>query len=97
VFRHVVVFRWRPEVSADAIAEISDALAALPSAIPQIVDFRFGPDAGLAATNFDFAVVADFTSADGFTTYRDHPSHRAVVDRLLVPSAAERVAVQYEF
>lgn len=95
MFRHVVMFRWKPDTPAEAVAEIVERLEALPAVIPQLKDYRVGSDAGVAAGNFDFVVVADFDSADDFVVYRDDPAHRAVADTLIIPRAADRAAVQY--
>ncbi|MEY2456505.1 MAG: hypothetical protein QOK06_1599, partial [Acidimicrobiaceae bacterium] len=57
--RHVVLFRWKEGTTVEQIAAIEDGLAGLPAAIPELVDYRFGSDAGLADGNWDFAVVAD--------------------------------------
>ena len=51
-----------------------------------------GPDAGINEGNYDFAVVADFDDADGYLGYRDHPAHRAVVDKHITPIVATRAA-----
>jgi len=60
MLRHVVLFRWTDEADAAARAAIEVALATLPARISEISAYRFGADAGLAAGNWDFAVVADF-------------------------------------
>jgi hypothetical protein len=33
----------------------------------------------------------------GYLAYRDHPEHRAMISQFVLPVAAQRVAVQYEF
>ena len=95
MLRHVVMFRWTPEASAEAKARVAAGLAALPAAIETIRAYRFGPDAGLADGNWDFVVVADFTDADGFIAYRDHEDHRALIEQRIRPILSERAAVQF--
>ena len=95
MFRHVVMFRWKPGVTADVRTAVTDGLAALPAAIDTIRDYRVGPDAGLAPDNWDYVVVADFLDEAGYLVYRDHPDHRAVVETLIRPAIDARVAVQY--
>jgi len=64
--------------------------------IPEIREYRFGPDAGLGiSANGDFAVVADFDDAEGFSAYARHPAHQDVIVRLLRPLVAERMSVQF--
>lgn len=95
MFRHVVMFRWKPETPAEAIADISARLEGLPAVIPELRDYRFGPDAAVNEGNFDFVVVADFDSIDGYLVYRDDPTHREIADGLIAPRIADRAAVQY--
>jgi hypothetical protein len=95
MFRHVVMFRWTAEASAESKAEVASGLAGLPAAIDTIRAYRFGPDAGLAAGNWDFVVVADFTDVDGYLVYRDHEVHQALIAQAILPIVAERAAVQY--
>jgi hypothetical protein len=97
MFRHVAMYRWRPDASAADKAAVVDGLAALPDAIPGIDAYRFGPDAGIAADNWDFVVVADFADEDGYLVYRDHPRHRVLATDVILPAIAARAAVQYAY
>lgn len=96
MFRHVVLFRWVPDSSPEARAAVSAGLAALPDQIAEIRAYRFGPDAGINAGNFDFGVVADFDDRDAYLTYRDHPAHQQLIAEHIAPIVAERAALQYE-
>jgi len=91
---HVALFTWRPEATDADVRALCDGLATLPGLIPEIQGYRFGPDAGLAAGNADFAVVAEFADADAYRAYAAHPAHRDVIDRLLTPIVGRRVATQ---
>ena len=93
--RHVVLFRWLPDTVPEDVAAIDAALSTLPGLIPELVDYRFGRDAGLADGNWDFAVVADVASVEDYATYRDHPAHQAVIAEKIRPHVAERAAVQH--
>lgn len=95
VFRHVVIFQWTAEATDAAKRAAADALNALAQQVPSVRDYRFGPDAGLADANWDFVVVADFDDEAGYTTYRDHPAHRALIADVLQPIVAQRAGVQY--
>jgi hypothetical protein len=97
VLRHSVLFQWKPEATDEEKQRVATELAKLPSIVPSLRAFVCGPDAGLAKTNFDFAVSADFDDEAGFVAYRDDPAHRAVVDRYITPILTQRVAVQFEF
>lgn len=96
MFRHVALFRFTPDATDEQRQAVLDGLRSLPPEIPELHDYRVGPDAELAEGNFDFAVVADFEDADGYRTYATHPAHEAVAAAHVRPILAERVAVQYE-
>lgn len=96
MFRHVVLFTWAEGVTEEHKRELAAELRTLPGTVDVIRDYRVGPDAGLNPANRDFAVVADFDDAAGYQTYRDHPAHRALVEKYITPAASERAAIQYE-
>jgi hypothetical protein len=96
MFRHVVMFTWNEGVDPSHAQAAGEALARLPELIPEIKEYRFGPDARINEGNFDYVVVADFASRDDYLVYRDHPDHRAVVGSMIAGHVAARGAVQYE-
>lgn len=96
MLRHVVLFRWIDGISTEQVGAVTDALRGLPQQIPEIARYDVGTDAGINDGNADFAVVADFADRAAYLTYRDHPVHRAIIDDLIAPLTAGRVAVQYE-
>lgn len=88
------MFRWNDAADRAGQQAVADALADLPAQIPEIREYRFGPDAGLAGDNWDFVVVADFADPAGYETYRDHPAHLAVIAERIRPLVSARAAVQ---
>ena len=96
MIRHVVAFRFDESVTGEQLAAMAAALDALPGAIPEIVAYRHGRDIGLGATNFQYAITADFADVDGFTAYRDHPEHQRFIADHIAGRVAERAAVQFE-
>lgn len=97
MIRHTVLYRWKPEATEEDRQQVATEVAKLPSMVPSIRSFASGQDAGLAEGNFDFAVTADFDDEAGFCAYRDDPGHRDIISRYIVPLAAQRTAVQFEF
>ena len=59
--RHVVCFRWKEGTTPEQVDEVAAALRELPRLIPEIRSFKFGPDMGVNAGNWDSAVVATST------------------------------------
>lgn len=95
MIRHVVIFTWNDDTTADDVDEVIERLRSLPALIPELRGYAVGPDLGLGA-NADFAVVADFDDVTGFEAYRDHPEHQAVISECIAACVATRSAVQYE-
>ncbi|TMR06808.1 Dabb family protein [Actinomadura soli] len=95
VFRHVVMFRWAEGTTTGQQDEVAARLRELPAVIPEIREYSLGADAGVNPAAYDFVLVADFADRDAYLAYRDHPSHRAVVERYIAPIAAERASIQY--
>jgi heme-degrading monooxygenase HmoA len=91
-----VLFAWIPEATDKQQRQAAEELRALPPLMTGLRSFHVGPDAGIVAGTFDFALVADFEDAESYLAYRNHPAHRAVVEQVINPIAKERVAVQYE-
>jgi hypothetical protein len=96
VFVHVACFRWQEGTGPDDVAAVATALGELPAVIPELRDYRFGPDAHLAEGNHDFAVVATFDDTNGYRAYAEHPAHLRVLTEVIRPRLAARTAVQFE-
>lgn len=95
MFRHVVMFRLVDGVTAEARDEILQGLASLAREVPEIHDLTFGLDAGLAAGNFDIAVIAEFADEAAYARYAAHPAHIEFVSKKMRPYLSERAAVQF--
>ena len=95
MFRHVVMFKWKPGTSPQQVDEVRQQLNTLPVAISEIQRYQHGPDAAVNQGNFDYVVVGDFASVDDYIVYRDHPVHKQLIADTLAPLIADRSAVQY--
>jgi Stress responsive A/B Barrel Domain len=93
--RHVVMFGFRDGTTDEQITAMTRGLETLPGLIPEIAEYRVGPDAGINDGNQHYAVVADFGSVDDYLVYRDHPAHLAVIAEVIRPILESRAAVQY--
>jgi hypothetical protein len=96
MFRHVVLFRFQPEATAEQREALIAQLRTLPAQIPELRAYHVGPDAGLNPGNFEFAVTADFDDVSDYQVYARHPVHQAVITDYVRPIMTERAAVQYE-
>lgn len=95
MLRHVALFRWKPEATAEDVSKLEAALHSLPDKIPCIQSYRYGRDLGIQEGNADFGLVADFVDEEDLRTYASHPDHQAVIRELVRPIMETRVAIQY--
>ena len=93
MFRHVSLLRFTDPA---AVERVTAAIAILPSIIPTLREYRFGPDAGLTEGNFDLGIVADFDDVAGYEEYRDNAEHQRIIAEVIRPALADRAAVQYD-
>jgi antibiotic biosynthesis monooxygenase (ABM) superfamily enzyme len=92
---HVVMMKFRPEVSATDIDELEALLDSLPERIAEIQSYDFGRDVIRSDRSYDFALVAVFANLDTLSHYQTHPDHRKVVKRLGA-MCDSIIAVDYE-
>lgn len=95
-FRHVVLFRWKPEATAEQRRTAIEALQQFATDIAHLGTLTVGEDAGLAEQNADAAVVVDFARREDYLEYAKHPRHLEVIAQYIRPILAERTAVQHE-
>jgi hypothetical protein len=93
VIKHIVIFKWREDVTEAEISAVVEDLRALPGMIDALEDYLAAPDLGLTEGTGDLAIIATVASREALRTYLDHPRHVEVVARLRT-MAASRTAVQ---
>ena len=92
---HVVMMKFKPEVTKKDIDDLEALLDALPDQINEIQSYDFGRDIVKSHRSYDFALVSMFANLDTLKHYQDHPDHQVVVKKLgfLCESI---IAVDYE-
>ena len=77
--RHVVVFRFKPDASAEKIRQVTDALVALKDKIPGILAMEHGVNNSPEKLNQGFTHVfqVTFANAAARDAYLPHPAHKA--------------------
>ena len=95
---HVVLYQLRPDLSDDARARATAALAEAFSMIPSIRRYRVGRRLAVGAgyevampAGFDFFGVLEFDDVAGLREYLEHPRHAEL--GALFWSSAERALV----
>lgn len=81
LLRHVVLFKFKPEVTPAQVQEVVDAFGALPSKIDAIEDFEWGTDVSVEgkAAGYTHGFVVTFRDAKGRDEYLPHPAHQEFV------------------
>jgi hypothetical protein len=93
--RHVVMFKWEEDLDHTFVDRVREGLNSMPVEIEQIRGYAHGTDIGIAEGNFDYVLVADFDSVDGYRIYRDHPHHVLFIEEVIKGNLANRASVQY--
>jgi len=81
MLRHVVLFKFKEDVSDKQIDEVVAAFGELPSKIGAILDFEAGTDVSVEgkADGFTHAFLVTFRSEAGRAVYLPHPAHQEFV------------------
>ena len=82
MLRHVVFFKFKKRVGEVEIADLEQSLAALPSAIPEILIYEFGRDVVRSERSYDLALVSTFKDFDSLQRYQKHPDHQIVLKKI---------------
>ena len=77
---HIVVWKYKPEVSEEQRREHVALLRRLPSVVPGIESFAVGADVLRLPRSYDTGLVATFRDRAGLDAYTVHPDHVVVAD-----------------
>lgn len=93
LLRHVVLFKFKADVTPAQVQEVADAFAALPGKIKEIHSFEWGTDVSVEgkADGFTHGFLVTFRDEKGREIYLPHPAHQEFVK--LVGPRIEKVLV----
>ena len=93
VYRHVVMFQFKEDVSKAKVAEVEKAFMALQGKIDTIVDIEFGTNVSPEELNdgLTHCFLVTFKNKAGLEVYLPHAAHKKFVD--LVKPQLEKVMV----
>lgn len=77
---HIVIWKYRDDVSAETRNEHIAQLSQLPSHITDIESFAVGSDVLRLERSYDTGLVAVFRDRDALEAYTIHPVHKNVAD-----------------
>lgn len=72
---HIVIWKYRENVSQGEREEHVALLRSLPRLIPEIETFAVGFDVLRLPRSYDTGLVATFRDRDALEIYSDHPEH----------------------
>ncbi len=83
--KHAVFFKFKDDASAEAVKNVEDAFAALPSKIDSIKAFEWGKNNSPENNDdgFTHCFMVTFDSEEGREQYLPHPDHKAFVEILM--------------
>ena len=80
MIRHIVLIRYRPDVTEARIAEIFEELHTIRGKVPGLIDIRAGRSESpeKMERGYMHGFTADFEDWEALQAYQDHPEHKAV-------------------
>ncbi|HEX5858208.1 MAG TPA: Dabb family protein [Microbacterium sp.] len=95
MIRHVAVFRFSPEFTAEQREHWMSLLRALPAQIPEVLSMSVGTDVLGGPASHELAIVADFADLAGLAAYTAHPAHAEVL-RISAPVKTSLATVDFQ-
>jgi heme-degrading monooxygenase HmoA len=93
VLRHLVLYKFKDDISQAQVQEVIDAFSALPSKIDTIIGFEHGENVSPEGKSdgLTYGFVVTFRDEKGRDEYLKHPAHDAYVQ--VVKDKREKVIV----
>ncbi len=94
--RHVVAFRFKPEITTEQMQKATEDFHKLKAQIPQIIEFEGGADIAYEKKvgKYTHCFVVTVNNEKDLATYGDHPVHKAF-SKSVDPLLAEVMVVDY--
>ena len=96
MIRHMVLFRFRPDVDLDLRRTVLHRLAELPGHYPAMQRFALGENASERDTSFSHAMTMEFATFDDLRAYLNSERHEALVRDWFTPAVAARAIASFE-
>jgi hypothetical protein len=88
MIRHIVLLRFRPEISEAAIAALFTELALIKEQLPGLIAITSGRSESPEQMERGYlhGFVADFVDWEALQAYQDHPDHQRLGAKLVAAS-----------
>lgn len=96
VLRHVVLFKFKEDATAEQLKSFEKAFGDLPGKIPEILDFEWGLNNSPEGLDkgFTHCFFVSFQNEEDRAIYLPHPDHKAFVS-LIGPSVDDVLVIDY--
>ncbi|KAF2306402.1 hypothetical protein GH714_017659 [Hevea brasiliensis] len=97
VAKHIILAKFKEEVSAEEIQQLIKGYANLVNLIPPMKSFRWGTDAAIENLTEGYTHVFEstFETTQGIAEYVAHPAH-IEYSNLLAPALEKVLAMDYQ-
>ncbi len=99
MIQHLVLFRMRPDASADAVNEMLHRLNRLRDEVPGVLRLSCGANFCSRAKGYTHGLAVEFDSPEALEAYQVHSAHQAALSEAIRPvvEADGILALDYEF
>jgi len=96
MIKHMVLFRFRPEVEPDKREALLREYVTFPQTHPQMRNFTLGRNISRRDSTFEYAFTVEFETEADLRSYLDSPEHEDHVVLRFRPLIESRAIVSYE-
>ncbi len=93
--RHMVLFRFRPEILPGVEKQILQQLAELPAHYPAMERFGLGPNESDRDQTFSHVMTMEFAREEDLHSYLKSERHEKFVSEVFKPNVVARVIATY--
>ena len=93
---HIVLFKWQPNTSTKTIESVMSALRGMKGKIPEIIDLSCGDNFAENSQGFQNGLVVQFKDKAALDSYAKNAHHQEIIQTMIKPILADKIAVDYE-
>lgn len=82
MLNHIVLIKFKKNVSEKDIQDLENLLEELPNKIFEIHSYEFGRDIFHSDRSYDFALISLFANIESLQRYHAHPDHQTVLKKI---------------
>lgn len=96
MIEHLVMFKFKPVVSAAEMEAAAAALRALKAQVPGVLEITAGMNFTERSQGHQMGLLVRLKDKAALEAYSAHPAHRSVVETLIKPKVDNILALDYE-